>query len=69
MWFGQCFAVRDVMRPDNNGDSMRAAQLLAIPTQHCLVVEDRVPGIQSGHAAGMLVATLRGLAGDRRYMT
>jgi sugar-phosphatase len=41
-----------------------AAQLLAIPPQHCLVVDDEVPAIQSGHAAGMLVATLRGLPGD-----
>ena len=43
---------------------LRAAQLLAVPPQHCLVVEDAVPGIQSGQAAGMLVATLRGLPGD-----
>ena len=35
---------------------VKAAQMLCIPVQECLVVEDAVSGAQAGHAGGMLVA-------------
>lgn len=50
-------------KPDPEG-YLHAAQLLKVIPPRCLVVEDAQPGIQAGQAAGMWVATLRGLPGD-----
>lgn len=41
-----------------------AARRLGVDPAHCLVVEDSEPGLAAGRAAGMRVATLRGLDGD-----
>ena len=35
---------------------VKAAQLLCVPCEECLVVEDAVSGAQAGHAGGMQVA-------------
>ncbi|MFG1951564.1 HAD family hydrolase [Micromonospora sp. NPDC048830] len=43
---------------------LAAAAHLGVDSARCLVVEDSVPGIQAGKAAGAQVATLRGLDGD-----
>ena len=37
---------------------VKAAQMLGIAPEHCLVVEDAVSGAQAGHAGGMRVACL-----------
>ena len=37
---------------------LHAAQALAVPPQHCAVVEDSLPGVQAGVAAGMHVFAL-----------
>jgi len=37
---------------------VKAAQMLGIAPEHCLVVEDAVSGAQAGHAGGMKVACL-----------
>lgn len=50
-------------KPAPDGYLAAAAQL-DTPPAACLVVEDAEPGITAGHAAGMPVAALRGLAGD-----
>lgn len=43
---------------------LRAAELLDIPIERCLVVEDSEPGLTAGRRAGARTAALRGLAGD-----
>jgi sugar-phosphatase len=43
---------------------LAGATLLATDPKDCLAVEDSQPGIDAAHAAGMRVATLRGLPGD-----
>lgn len=35
---------------------LKAAQMLGLPAENCLVVEDAVSGTQAGHRAGMRVA-------------
>jgi sugar-phosphatase len=50
-------------KPDPAG-YLRAAELLAVPITHCLVVEDADVGLIAGRAAGARTAALRGLAGD-----
>lgn len=50
-------------KPDPEG-YLLAARRLGVPPRHCLVVEDSQPGIDAGHAAGMTVAAVRGLAAD-----
>ena len=37
---------------------VKAAQMLGIAPEHCLVVEDAVSGAEAGHAGGMKVACL-----------
>jgi beta-phosphoglucomutase len=37
---------------------LKAAEELKLPPQRCVVVEDSVPGIQAGKAAGMVVAAI-----------
>ena len=43
---------------------LRAAEVLGVAPDRCLVVEDAEPGVISGKAAGMAVAALSGLDGD-----
>jgi len=50
-------------KPDPEG-FLLGAQRLGLAPRRCLVVEDSLPGIAAGHAAGCPVASLRGLAAD-----
>ena len=52
-------------KPDPQG-YLRAAALLGVPPQSCLVVEDAEVGLQAARAAGARTAALRGLSGDVR---
>jgi sugar-phosphatase len=54
-----------VGKPDPAG-YVRAAQLLGVRAEQCLVVEDADAGIEAGRAAGATTAALRGLDGDLR---
>ena len=44
---------------------VKAAQMLGIAPEHCLVVEDAVSGAEAGHAGGMKVACLGDAALNR----
>jgi len=57
--------VDDVTRgkPDPEG-YLRAAELLGVPAQHCLVVEDTEVGLAAGRAAGAMTAGLKGTTAD-----
>ena len=59
--------VEDITRgkPDPEG-YLRAASLIGVPTEQCLVVEDAEVGLTAGRAAGAVTAGLKGLAGDVR---
>jgi mannitol-1-/sugar-/sorbitol-6-phosphatase len=50
-------------KPDPEG-YLVAAQALEVEVSRCLVVEDSVPGVAAGRAAGATVASLRGVASD-----
>jgi len=50
-------------KPDPEG-YLRAAELLEVDPQYCLVVEDAEVGLAAGRAAGARTAALKGLAGD-----
>jgi mannitol-1-/sugar-/sorbitol-6-phosphatase len=50
-------------KPDPEG-YLLAAQALKVEISRCLVVEDSVPGVAAGRAAGATVASLRGVASD-----
>lgn len=50
-------------KPDPEG-YLRAAEALEVAISRCLVVEDSVPGVAAGRAAGATVASLRGVASD-----
>jgi sugar-phosphatase len=52
-------------KPDPAG-YLRAAELLGVPAENCLVVEDAEVGLQAARAAGARTAALRGLDGDLR---
>jgi sugar-phosphatase len=54
-----------VGKPDPEG-YLRAAELLDVPPEHCLVVEDTTVGVQSGQAAGAMTAALKGVDADLR---
>jgi mannitol-1-/sugar-/sorbitol-6-phosphatase len=54
-----------VGKPDPAG-YLRAAHLLGVRAQDCLVVEDADAGLDAGRAAGATTAALRGLDGDLR---
>ena len=43
---------------------LRAAELLGVAPEHCLVVEDAAVGVTAGRAAGAQVAALKGVEGD-----
>jgi sugar-phosphatase len=45
---------------------LAGARALGVEPSACLVVEDSVPGVEAGRAAGAVVAALRGLDGDIR---
>jgi beta-phosphoglucomutase-like phosphatase (HAD superfamily) len=50
-------------KPDPEGFLLAAARLGVDPAR-CLVVEDTVPGVLAGRAAGAVVAGLRGIDAD-----
>jgi sugar-phosphatase len=50
----------------NPAGYLLAAQLLGVPPENCLVVEDAEVGLQAARAAGAQTAALRGLDGDIR---
>jgi sugar-phosphatase len=50
-------------KPDPEG-YLLAARALGVEISRCLVVEDSVPGVAAGRAAGATVASLRGVASD-----
>ncbi|HEV2240578.1 MAG TPA: HAD-IA family hydrolase [Streptosporangiaceae bacterium] len=50
-------------KPDPEG-YLVAAQALEVEISRCLVVEDSLPGVTAGRAAGATVASLRGVASD-----
>ena len=52
-------------KPDPAG-YLRAAELLGVPPENCLVVEDAEVGLEAARAAGAHTAALRGLPGDLR---
>jgi mannitol-1-/sugar-/sorbitol-6-phosphatase len=52
-------------KPDPEGYLLAASRLGVDPTR-CLVVEDAVPGVQAGRAAGATVAALKGVDADLR---
>jgi sugar-phosphatase len=59
--------IEDISRgkPDPEG-FLRAAELLGVDPQYCLVVEDAEVGLAAGRAAGAMTAALKGLDGDIR---
>jgi sugar-phosphatase len=59
--------IEDISRgkPDPEG-YLRAAELLGVDPQYCLVVEDAEVGLAAGRAAGAMTAALKGLDGDIR---
>jgi mannitol-1-/sugar-/sorbitol-6-phosphatase len=50
-------------KPDPEG-YLLAARALGVEISRCLVVEDSIPGVAAGRAAGATVASLRGVASD-----
>jgi sugar-phosphatase len=52
-----------VGKPDPEG-YLRAAELLGVAPEHCLVVEDAEVGVTAGRTAGAQVAALKGVQGD-----
>jgi len=50
-------------KPDPEG-YLLAARALGVEISRCLVVEDSVPGVPAGRAAGATVASLGGVAAD-----
>jgi mannitol-1-/sugar-/sorbitol-6-phosphatase len=61
--------IEDISRgkPDPEG-YLRAAELLEVAPQYCLVVEDAEVGLQAARAAGARTAALKGLEGDVRLV-
>ncbi|WP_433373767.1 HAD-IA family hydrolase [Actinoplanes sp. CA-142083] len=55
-------------KPDPAG-YLLAAQLLGVPAENCLVVEDAEVGLEAARAAGAHTAALRGLHGDLEIRT
>jgi sugar-phosphatase len=43
---------------------LRAARLLAVPADQCIVIEDTDVGLAAGRAAGMTTVGVRGVVGD-----
>jgi beta-phosphoglucomutase-like phosphatase (HAD superfamily) len=63
---GRIFSAYDVQRwkPDP-ALFLFAAERLGVPPQRCAVVEDSLPGVQAGLAAGMQVIALQGMRRTR----
>lgn len=61
--------IEDISRgkPDPEG-YLRAAGLLEVDPEYCLVVEDAEVGLQAARAAGARTAALKGLEGDVRLV-
>ena len=55
-------------KPDPEG-YLRAAEVLGVPPEQCLVVEDADVGLAAARAAGAHTAALRGLTGDLSIAT
>ncbi|MFK4089129.1 HAD-IA family hydrolase [Kribbella sp. NPDC020789] len=52
-------------KPDPEG-YLRAAELIGVPIEHCLVVEDTPVGLAAGRASGATTAGLKGIPADIR---
>ncbi len=58
-YFNACVTGEDVCNSKPAPDTfLKAAQKLSLPSERCTVVEDSVPGIQAGKAAGMKVVAV-----------
>lgn len=58
-YIGVCITKEDVTRGKPAPDTfLQAAQKLSLAPRYCIVVEDAVPGIEAGKAAGMSVVAL-----------
>jgi len=58
-YFDVCVTGEDVRNSKPAPDTfLKAAEKLKLPPQHCVVVEDSVPGVQAGKAAGMAVVAI-----------
>ena len=56
LFYGKLYSADDVERPKPFPDVyLYAAQQMNTNPQHCVVIEDSVPGVQAGYAAGMTV--------------
>jgi beta-phosphoglucomutase len=58
-YFDVCVTGEDVRSSKPAPDTfLKAAEKLKLPPQRCVVVEDSVPGVQAGKAAGMAVVAI-----------
>jgi len=58
-YFDVCVTGEDVRNSKPAPDTfLKAAEKLKLPPQRCVVIEDSVPGIQAGKAAGMAVVAI-----------
>jgi len=58
-YFNACVTGEDVRNSKPAPDTfLKAAEKLKLPPQRCVVIEDSVPGIQAGKAAGMAVVAI-----------
>jgi beta-phosphoglucomutase len=58
-YFDACVTGEDVRSSKPAPDTfLKAAEKLKLPPQRCVVVEDSVPGVQAGKAAGMAVVAI-----------
>lgn len=66
-FFSAVVSVQDVTRPKPFPDVfVRAAELLRVPPEYCVVIEDSAAGVQSACAAGMqVIAITNSLPPDR----
>jgi beta-phosphoglucomutase len=58
-YFDVCVTGEDVRNSKPAPDTfLKAAEKLKLPPQRCVVIEDSVPGVQAGKAAGMAVVAI-----------
>ncbi len=58
-YFDVCVTGEDVRNSKPAPDTfLKAAERLKLPPEHCVVIEDSIPGIQAGKAAGMAVVAI-----------